>query len=101
MLRMFDPLPVFFTTSLQRLSGEDVDVAGAGKADFPEEELTPTEVGVGESFDAEVDLKPWIRAPLVSGTYSLTMTYHNSYGDGCFRGPLTSAPINVEVRSTL
>ena len=34
MLPLFDPLPVFFTASLQRLSDGDVDVAGAGKADF-------------------------------------------------------------------
>ena len=99
MLPLFDPLPVFFTASLQRLSDGDVDVAGAGKADFPDDELRPVDVSAGDSLDAELDLRPWIRGTVVPGRYRLTLTYHNAYGDNCFRGPLTSAPITVQVRS--
>ena len=99
MLPVFDPLPVFFTTKLQRLSNGEVDVAGAGKADFPDEALQPRVVRPGESLDAELDLGPWIRGTLRPGHYGLTLTYHNAYGEGCFRGPLTSDPITVEVAS--
>jgi hypothetical protein len=98
MLPIFDPLPVFFTTSLQHLADGEIDVAGAGKADFPESELRPMDVSAGESLDAELDLQPWIRGMVVPGLYRLALTYHNAYGDGCFRGPLTSAPITIEVK---
>lgn len=99
MLPIFEPLPVFFTTTLQRISNGEVDVAGAGKADFPYDELRSTDLMTGESLDVELDLRPWIRGTLVPGRYGLTLTYHNAYGEGCFRGPLTSDLITVEVTS--
>lgn len=99
MLPVFDPVPVFFTTELHRLSNGDVDVAGAGKADFPDEALQPAVLSSGESLDAEIDLRPWIRGVLTPGRYGITLTYHNAYGEGCFRGPLTSDSITVEVTS--
>lgn len=99
-LPVFDPLPVFFTTSLELISDGEIDVVGAGKADFPDGFLRPEDLGAGESRDATLDLRPWIRGTVVSGLYRLTLTYHNAYGDGCFRGPLTSAPITIEIKGT-
>jgi hypothetical protein len=99
MLQVFDPLPVFFMTSLVRIGGGEVDVTGAGKADIPEEELQTIEVAPGGHLDVDLDLKPWIREPLLPGRYTLSLTYRNAYGQDCFRGPLTSDAITLEVTS--
>ena len=100
MLNVFDPLPVFFTSRLERLEdGADVDITGAGKADFFEDQLQTIDVGAGRSFDVALDLRPWIRDSLRPGRHQLTLTYHNAYGDDCFSGPLTSAPAGLDVEA--
>lgn len=97
LLSQFEPLPVFFTASLESQSGREVDVAGAGKADFPSGYLEQKELAPGESLDVALDLAQWVRGPMSPGRYTLALTYHNAYGKDCFRGPLTSAPIEIEV----
>jgi hypothetical protein len=97
LLSQFEPLPVFFTTTLQAESGREIDVAGAGKADFAAGALREKDLAPGEAFDVALNLAPWIRGAVPPGRYQLTLTYHNAYGSGCFHGPLTSVPAAIEV----
>jgi hypothetical protein len=100
MLELFEPLPVFFTPSLSRADGGEIDVAGAGKVDPFDGSLAYNDLAPGESLSVGVDLAPWIRAPVTPGLYRLSLTYHNAYGSNCFRGPLASPPVIARVEGT-
>lgn len=97
LLDLFHPLPVFFTTRLVSGAGAEIDVVGAGKLEPVEGRLRYVELSRGATHEVELDLAPWIRAELPGGAYSLAMSYHNAYGDGCFRGVVDSTPIMVNV----
>jgi hypothetical protein len=91
-LRHFLPLPVFFELDLVRDDGTPVATIGAGKIAFSEGEpdyadLRPGEL-VGVAFDL-VDVLPPGES-LAAGSYLLTATYHNQYGEDCFQGVLRS-----------
>jgi hypothetical protein len=98
MLKLFDPLPVFFTTTLMPVSGGiPIDVAGMGKADPFYADLRYEVIEPGATFEVALDLAPWIRAPVPPGPYWLSLEYHNAYGSDCFLGPLASEPITVPI----
>lgn len=97
LLKLFDPLPAFFTTALAPIDNGEIDVAGMGKIDPVEGSLRYADLACGTSFDVDIDLAPWIRAPVAPVPHRLSMRYHNAYGADCFRGVLDSAPITVSV----
>ena len=98
LLRHFEPVPVFFSFHLTCADGTPVPIAGGGKIDFPEGEIECVPIPPGESFEVELDLAPWLAsASLTPGTYRLSATYHNQYGEDCFQGQLHSAPVEIEI----
>jgi len=97
LLDLFDPLPVFFITDLAPLGDGEVDVAGMGKIDVAEGSLHYVDLPSGASFEVELDLAPWIRAPVVPVPHRLSMRYHNAYGTDCFHGSLDSTAITVSI----
>jgi hypothetical protein len=97
LLDLFDPLPVFFTTTLAPIGDGEIDVAGMGKIDPLDGSFHYVDLASRASFEVELDLAPWIRAPVAPVPHSLTMRYHNAYGADCFHGPLDSAAITVRI----
>jgi hypothetical protein len=99
LLQCFDPLPVFFSFSLVAEDGTPVSLPGAGKIDFFEGSIRYVALSPGQIFSLEVDIAEIIVFPeqLTPGNYSISVTYHNQYGENCFRGVLRSRPIHVHL----
>jgi hypothetical protein len=97
-LDCFEPLQVFFSFHIARADGTPLSTAGGGKIDFGPEPSGYVELRQGESHSIEVDIAGLLTEALGPGDYSISTTYHNQYGEGCFRGTLESNPISINVR---
>jgi hypothetical protein len=97
LLDRFEPLPVFFSFAIVRADGTPVPVSGAGKIDPGPQGFGFIGLQPGETHAADLELAPWLRAPLPRARYDVTVTYHNQYGAGCFAGTLMSNTISVGV----
>ena len=97
LLDRFEPLPVFFSFAVVRADGTPVPVSGAGKIDPGPEGFGCIDLRPGETYAADLDLAPWLRAPLPPARYDVTVTYHNQYGAECFAGTLTSNTVSLDV----
>src|SRR5262249_13949695 len=97
MLRHFEPLPVFFSVEMTRADGTPIAIPGAGKISFAEGQIEYLVLRRKESFGFEVDLSTVIppSAEVKRGDFTVSVTYHNQYGEGCFQGQLSSAPIRL------
>jgi hypothetical protein len=98
LLRLFEPLPVFFEVDMRAANGTPIEAAGMGKADIPRRLLSYVELRSGEEFEVLLRLDEVIPAEDVTpGAYTLALTYHNQYGKNCFHGVLKSNTIAIEV----
>jgi len=97
LLNQFEPLPVFFSFRLTRPDGTPVAVAGGGKADFPTGALECVELRTGETVRTSVNLASTVASHtrLEPGRYALSATYHNQYGEDCFKGSVESEPVEL------
>jgi hypothetical protein len=96
-LDRFEPLQVFFSFQIVRADGTPLSTAGGGKVDFGPEPLGYVELRPGESHSIDVDTAGLLSEALAPGDYSISATYHNQYGERCFRGALESDPITISV----
>ena len=99
LLRHFEPLPVFFAFRIVREDGTPIGIPGAGKIDFREGSIRYLVLNSRETFGILVDLAEIIPSPedVTEGDYEISVTYHNQYGEDCFRGKIGSDPINVKI----
>jgi hypothetical protein len=93
----FDPLPVFFSFRVVKPDGTPVSLPGAGKIDFGPQAPGLIELGPGKAWSTPVNLTPLIVEELPPGSYTISATYHNQYGDRCFKGRLSSNTIQVNL----
>ena len=95
-LKEFSPFPIFFAFRLVSADKTPIGSIGAGKISFDRElsyvSLEPREV-VGTSVRLE-DIFPNVK----KGDYELAVTYHNQYGEGCFRGKLVSQSVRITIK---
>ena len=97
-LNQFEPTPVFFSFDIVATDGTPVLVAGGGKIDFGPTAPSYLELSKDDAYSFEVDLGTLLSAPLQRGRYLISSTYHNQYGDNCFRGVVKSNTIPIEIR---
>lgn len=79
-LKTFEPAPIFFSFDIIRDDGMPIDTPGAGKISIDTMEFL--NLMRGESFSVSIDIAPLLPEPLAAGKYSLSVEYHNQYGDG-------------------
>ena len=99
-LDCFHPLPVFFSFEMLDAEKTPFNLPGGGKIDFGPSQPTETELGPGSRRRIEIDLAGLVTEPLRPGPYSIAATYHNQYGERCFRGTLRSNTITIEVQQS-
>jgi hypothetical protein len=97
LLCYFDPLPVFFAFDMMDEDGRYVAIPKAGKIDIYDSSLPYIKLGSGEDFAIEVNLAGILAYPedMHSGMYTVTATYHNQYGEDCFRGIVNSNSVSI------
>ena len=93
----FEPLPVFFSFHVVKADGTPLIIPGAGKIDFGPNEAGYLDLLPGSSHSIEVNIAGLVTKGLGPGLYSVSATYHNQYGECCFRGVLKSDAVTVEV----
>ena len=100
-IRQFEPLPVFFTFSMIDEHGKYLDIPGAGKVDLYHGAIDYILLSPGETFTLDVNLAQHLINPqkVKAGKYAVSVTYHNQYGENCFRGEIISKPISLIVSS--
>jgi len=95
-----DTLPVFFRVHLQREDGSPVlEVRGGGKADPLHSNIKYIDLAPGQTFSLTLNLADFLTDPdaMKPGRYQLTVTYFNQYGENCFHGRVTSAPLEFVI----
>jgi hypothetical protein len=97
MLDVFEPTPVFFSFAIVRADGTPVIVAGGGKIDFGPGQLHYRELKKGDVHTVAVDLAAVVHPRLRPGSYTVSATYHNQYGEECFRGVVSSNSIAIRI----
>lgn len=93
----FEPLPVFFLFEVVGADGTPLIIPGGGKIDFGPNAPGYFELRPSDSRSIEVNVGRLLTSALQLGLYSVSVTYHNQYGDRCFRGSVKSNTIMVEV----
>lgn len=97
----FEPEAVFFSARLEASDGTPLVLGTGAKAEFPDAE--PIDLAPGAAHSVRVALPalaPGVSAP--AGSYSLALSYHNQYGNDCFRGwidSVNSVPVQIEAAS--
>ena len=96
-LHWFEPLAVFFWFDLVRADGTPLLIAGGGKTDLVVSDMRYITLEPGEHFELTVDIHPLLPLPFEPGLYTVRVTYHNQYGENCFRGQVVSNPVDVMI----
>ena len=97
LLGEFEPLPVFFSFRLVKADGTPLGLSGGGKIDFGPGRPRYLELAPGAKHTIDADAGTLLSDDLEPGRYSLSVEYHNQYGEDCFRGTLRSNAVSVEV----
>ena len=96
-LRQFEPLPVFFSFDMVDADGTPLLLPGGGKIDLRRNVMEYVTLARGETYMLAVDIHHLMPSPLKADAYTLSVTYHNQYGEDCFRGSLHSNTITVTI----
>lgn len=98
-LRHFDPLPVFFSFDIVDANNRFLDIPGAGKVDLHSDSIEYVSLSAGENFTLDVNLAKHLTNPqkVKTGEYTVSVTYHNQYGEDCFQGQISSQPISLVI----
>lgn len=99
LLRHFQPVPVFFSIHMTRSDRTPVSIPGAGKISFQKDSIEYLQLNKNEMFGPLINIADLIHPieEISEGDYELSVTYHNQYGEGCFRGKIKSNSINVKI----
>jgi hypothetical protein len=91
-------LPIWLQLNLTLKDGTPVSgIRGGGKINL-RGPLEYTLIAPGDTFYLNVNVADLVTAPLQEGTYLLSLTYRNQYGDNCFKGELNSNTLEVAVQ---
>jgi len=96
-LKKFRPLPVFFAFKIERQDGTPILVPGAGKISIPQDAIQYVTLNEYESFGIRLRIDEIVRGGLEKGSYTISVVYHNQYGEKCFRGRIPSNTIKLKV----
>jgi hypothetical protein len=91
-------LPVFFAFHVRKDNGEIVFLPGAGKIDFASSKLKYVTLEKKEKFDFLINLAEIVppNSNLKGGAYTISVSYHNQYGDG-FTGVLDGNSVIIKI----
>jgi hypothetical protein len=99
LLKYFDDtpnLPIWFQLHITSLEGTPVlGIQGGGKISI-RDPLDYVVIQPGKTFSVEMDVAKFVTG-LHRGTYKVSMTYRNQYGEDCFRGELKSNTLEITV----
>jgi hypothetical protein len=89
-------LSIWFQLHMTLLDGTPVPgIRGGGKIGL-QEPLEYVMVPPGKTFSLQIDFAKFV-TDLQPGTYEMSITYRNQYGNDCFKGELTSNTVVVQV----
>jgi hypothetical protein len=95
-LKAFEPTPIFFQFEIVAEDGTIIDVPGGGKIAIDNMEYLT--LAPNETYIHKVDISSILDQPLENGKYSVSIEYHNQYGDkDCFTGKVVSNSVHFEV----
>jgi hypothetical protein len=102
LLNIFDLVEerkMFFMVRITDMEGTPVDTIGGGKISLSKNAVKYLELGKNERMTVSLDLTDFLPAgkPLKSGTYNVSITYQNQYGENCFKGKVESRPISLNI----
>jgi hypothetical protein len=102
LLNIFDMVEerkVFFTVRITDMEGTPVDTIGGGKISLSKNSIKYIELGKGESMTVSLDLTEFLPGSQLPkpGTYNVSITYQNQYGENCFKGRVESRPITLNI----
>lgn len=101
LLKVFEPVPIFFSIQLTDSARKTVDVPGAGKISIPENLLEYVSVPAGASYIKSLRISDFLQEynkVLPYGKYRCKIIYHNQYGNNCVKGWFESNVISFEVK---
>ncbi len=92
-------LPVFFSFDIKKGNGEVVFIPGAGKISFSRDHLKYITLRKNDKFDLLINLADIVPSGsrLKRGNYTISVSYHNQYGDDCFKGRIASNSISLRI----
>jgi hypothetical protein len=97
LLRVFKPTTAFFKVNgLMNRANTSVSVPKlAVKPEIQADLRRPgswqyLELEPNESFTTQVDVSDLLPSNLEEGLYEISLTYHNEYGENCFKGTMTT-----------
>lgn len=97
-LNQFEPIPIFFTVQITNEDGTIIDLPGGGKIAI--DKMDYIHLRPRDTFVRKIDIATTLTSPLNQGRYTLSLLYHNQYGqDPCFRGYLESNTVEFEIVS--
>jgi hypothetical protein len=90
---------VFFHLDIKSADGQTNMTAGGGKIDLAPRSARYITLNRGEKYELTLDLADLVgdKVRLRSGTYTMTLTDSNQYGEACFKGSVTSNPIQISL----
>jgi hypothetical protein len=100
LLKIFEPIPVFFSIEISNQNGEYFNPPGAGKASFTTGAFEYINIPPNKTFIKELDVHQVLseyNIMLETGKYKLKASYHNQYGENCIKGWFTSKEIEFVI----
>jgi len=89
-------LPIWFSISLKSDDGTPISgISSGGKITIRSEKKYIT-LGPQEGFFFYIDISKLL-PNLKEGTYQLMITYHNQYGQDCFKGQIDSNIVKIKI----
>jgi hypothetical protein len=92
-LRRFSPLQAFFSFRLTKEDGTPKEGLCAARISMPASSIKYITLEPDEFFGFKVRLSDINDSKLESGKYTLTVKYHNQYGENCYQGRIKSNTI--------
>jgi hypothetical protein len=93
-----DNLPIWFQIHMTSLDGTPVPgIRGGGKISL-RGPLDYVLLAPGEKFSLRLEVAKFV-SDLQPGSYKISVTYRNQYGEDCFRGELNSNVLEVNITS--
>jgi len=92
LLRVFKPTAAFFDVALKSSTGQEIlttkpVVSEAIQAKLRNSKnLNYLDLQSDEAFSVQINASEFIPRDLQEGSYRITLTYHNEYGENCFKG---------------
>ena len=99
-LDYFEPLPIFFSWDIREKGKAPLSLPGAGKISIPRREYKYLTIPPKGTHSLKVSLSEFLREHRLSfqsGTYTISTSYRNQYGEECVQGIFPSNKIELVV----